>query len=237
MNKGKLFLLSLLSVLSFTLIVAQNSFGQNLIPADFQKKISELQNAPIIDVRTPDEFNKSHLKNAINININDENFGNLINKLDKNKPVLLYCLSGSRSAYAARFMRSQGFKEIYDLSGGMITWRAAGLPETSGKTSTVAEMNLFQFNNLLNTDKLVLVDVYADWCAPCKKMAPSLDEIKKEMEGKVSIVRINADQHKNLVKDLKVSALPTLLLYKNKKLIWSNAGFLTKDEIISHLVK
>ncbi len=112
MNKGKLFLLSLLSVLSFTLLIVQNSFGQYLSPVDFQKKISELPNAPLVDVRTPDEFNKSHLKNAINININDENFGNLINKLDKSKPVLLYCLIGSRSAYAARFMHSQGFKEI-----------------------------------------------------------------------------------------------------------------------------
>jgi len=107
----------------------------------------------------------------------------------------------------------------YDLSGGMIKWRVAGLPETSGKKSAVAEMSQSQFNNLLNTDKLVLVDVYADWCAPCKKMAPSLDEIKKEMEGKVSVVRINADQNKTLVTGLKVTALPTLLLYKNKKLI------------------
>lgn len=237
MKKGKLFLLSVLGVLAFSLIVMEDSFGQNLSPADFQKKINELPNAPIVDVRTPDEFNKGHLKNAINININDESFGTLISKLDKSKPVLVYCLSGSRSAYAEKFMRSQGFKVIYDLSGGMIQWRAAALPETTGKTAIVAEMSQSQFNNLLNTDKLVLVDVYADWCAPCKKMAPSLDEIKKEMESKVTLVRINADQNKTLVSSLNVNALPTLLLYKNKKLIWSNAGFLSKDEIISHLVK
>jgi len=238
MKKTSLRFLVPFYLLTLGLTIGQTSlFGQNLIPADFQKKIQELPNAPVVDVRTPDEFNKSHLKNAINININDENFGNLINKLDKSKPVLVYCLSGSRSAYAARYMRSQGFKEIYDLSGGMIKWRAAGLPETSNKTIANIEMSQSQFNKLLNTDKLVLVDVYAEWCAPCKKMAPSLDEIKKEMEGKVSVVRINADQNKTLVTDLKVSALPTLLLYKNKKLIWSNAGFLSKDEIISHLVK
>ncbi len=237
MNKGKIFLLSILSILSITLFLAQNSLGQNLVPSDFQKKISELPNAPIVDVRTPDEFNKSHIKNAVNININDENFSNLISKLDKNKPVFVYCLSGSRSAYATRVMNENGFKEVYNLSGGMIKWHAAGLPETSDKTTASNEMSKLQFNNLLNTDKLVLVDIYADWCAPCKKMAPSLEEIKNEMVSKVTVVRINADQNKTLVSDLKVSALPTLLLYKNKKLIWSNAGFLSKDEITTHLVK
>lgn len=219
------------------LLIGSNTFSQNLGPADFQKKITELPTAPVVDVRTPDEYNKGHLTNAVNIDVNNENFSSLINKLDKSKPVFVYCLSGSRSSYAKRFMLENGFKQVYDLSGGMIKWRAAGLPETSGRTSNVAEMSQSEFSNLLNTDKLVLVDVYADWCAPCKKMAPSLEEIKKEKENSMILVRINADQNKTLVTNLKVTALPTLMLYKNKKLIWSNVGFLTKSEIISHLVK
>lgn len=223
----------------FSLLVYSCTNGQslspNLNPSDFQKKMKDLPNAPIIDVRTPDEFKAGHLQNAINMNINDENFSQQISKLDKNKPVLVYCLSGSRSAYAARSMRSVGFKEIYDLSGGMIKWRAAGLPETTSKSIATAEMSSTQFKNLLNTDKLVLVDIYADWCAPCKKMAPSLEEIKKEMGTTVTVVRINADQNKSLVSELKVDALPTLILYKNKTVVWSNAGYLTKEEITSHL--
>jgi thioredoxin 1 len=231
MKEIKLYTLLYFSVIGLT------SVGQNLRAVDFQKKMQELPNAPVVDVRTPDEFSQSHLKNAVNININDENFPNQIGKLDKNKPVFVYCLSGSRSSYAARFMLSQGFKTVYDLTGGMIKWRTAGLLEVSSKQVAKAEMTQSQFNNLLNTDKLVLVDVYAEWCAPCKKMAPSLEEISKEMAGKVSVVRINADQNKMLLKDLYVNALPTLLLYKNKKLIWSNVGFISKDEIISHFVK
>jgi len=234
MKINKTFFFGLITAFLF---VGLSSFGQNLGPADFQKKITELPTAPVVDVRTPDEFNKGHLKSAINVDINNDNFGSLINKLDKSKPVFVYCLSGSRSSYAKRFMLENGFKVVYDLAGGMIKWRAAGLPETSGKISNVAEMSQSEFNNLLNTDKLVLVDVYADWCAPCKKMAPSLDEIKKEKESSMILVRINADQNKTLVTNLKVTALPTLMLYKNKKLIWSNVGFLTKSEILSHLVK
>lgn len=229
MKKIKLYTLLYFSV------IALSTVGQNLSAVDYQKKLAELPNAPIVDVRTPDEFNQSRLKNAVNINIADENFPSQISKLDKSKPVFVYCLTGSRSSYATRYMLSQGFKVVYDLTGGIMRWRSAGLPEVSNKQVAKAEMTQSQFNNLLNTDKLVLVDVYADWCAPCKKMAPSLEEIQKEHAAKVNIVRINADQNKTLVKSLNISALPTLMLYKNKKLIWSNTGFLSKEDIVSHL--
>ena len=230
MKKHKYSILIIL-FLSFSII----SKGQNLSSVDFQKKMKDLPNTPIIDVRTPSEFSQSHLKNAVNININSDNFVTQISKYDKSKPILIYCLSGSRSAYAQNLMQTQGFKEVYNLSGGLIKWRAAGLPETTDKTATATEMSSSQFKDILNSDKLVLVDVYAEWCAPCKKMAPSLEEIKTEMASKVNLVRINADQHKTIVQELKVTALPTLLLYKNKKLIWSNVGFLTKEDILSHL--
>lgn len=231
MNNIKLF-----TLLFFT-IIGLTSIGQNLSAVDYQKKLAELPNAPVVDVRTPDEFNQSRLKNAVNINIADQSFPNHISKLDKSKPVFVYCLTGSRSSYASRYMLSQGFKVVYDLTGGIMRWRSSGLPEITGKTLANAEMTQTQFNDILNSDKLVLVDFYADWCAPCKKMAPSLVEIQKEMGAKVEIVKINADQNKSLVKSLNVSALPTLMLYKNKKLIWTNSGFLTKEEIVSRLVK
>lgn len=210
------------------------STKSNLSAVEFQKKMQELPKAPVIDVRTPDEFSNGHLQNAVNININNESFDSEVNKLDKNKPVFVYCLSGHRSARAGKNMRETGFKEVYELSGGMMKWRAAGLPETKITTTPPLEMSSAQFNVLLKTDKLVLVDVYADWCAPCKRMAPSIDEIKNEMASKVIVIRVNADQNKLLVKELNVTALPTLMLYKDKKMIWTNAGFLTKEEIVSH---
>jgi thioredoxin len=234
MNRKLQVLLFLLSFLPFSF-----SYGQSgsLNAVEFQKKMQVLPNAPIVDVRTPEEFNNGHLMNAININVSNGNFDREISKLDKNKPVLVYCLSGSRSAYAASNMRSEGFKEVYELSGGMMRWRSAGLPETRGAATPSKEMSSIQFNELLKTDKLVLVDVYADWCAPCKKMASYLEEIQKEMKATVTIVRINADNNRALATQLKVNALPTLLLYKNKAMVWSNTGFQTKEEIKSHLTK
>jgi thioredoxin len=209
--------------------------GPSIPAAAFSKKITELPGAPLIDVRTPGEFSQGHLKNAINYDISESGFESQIASLDKLKPVLVYCLTGSRSTYAVRYMQSIGFKEVYELNGGMMKWRAANLPETTEKTTIAAGMSKQQFDNLLVTDKLVLIDYYADWCAPCKKMKPYLDEISKDMADKVVVVRINADENRALCKELKIDALPVLQIYKNKTLIWSNTGFIEKEAVVKQL--
>jgi thioredoxin len=232
-----------LSIILATVAIVFNSCtnGQSTpsgpsIPAiAFSKKISELPDAPVIDVRTPGEFSQSHLKNAVNYDISTNEFASQIASLDKSKPVLIYCLSGSRSTYAVSYMKSQGFKQVYELNGGMMRWRAANLPETTDKTVASTGMSKQQFDNLLVTDKLVLIDYYADWCAPCKKMKPYLDEITRDMADKVVVVRINADESRALCKELKIEAIPVLQIYKNKTLIWSNTGFIEKEAVVKQL--
>ena len=209
--------------------------GPSIPAQEFSKKITELPGAPLIDVRTPGEFSQGHLKNAINYDISKSGFENQIASLDKLKPVLVYCLTGSRSTYAVRYMQSIGFKEVYELSGGILKWRAASLPETTDKTLASTGMSKQQFDNLLVTDKLVLIDYYADWCAPCKKMKPYLDEIAKDMADKVVVVRINADESRALCKELKIEAIPVLQIYRNKTLIWTNTGFIEKEEVVKQL--
>lgn len=98
--------------------------------AQFSEKIKSLPEAPVIDVRTPGEFAQGHLLNALNYDWNGGNFEQQISHLDKNKPVFVYCQSGRRSASAAAKMRELGFKEVYELDGGIIAWRNANLPET-----------------------------------------------------------------------------------------------------------
>ena len=215
--------------------VQSNVTNTNLSATEFATKIKSLKSVEIIDVRTPDEFSKGHLQNAKNFDWNGDNFEQQIAALDRSKPVMVYCLSGGRSSSAAAKMRSEGFKEVYELDGGIMKWRAANLPETTDNASVSKGMSQQQFNDLLKTDKLVLIDFYADWCAPCKKMKPSLDEISTEMKDKIIVVRINADDNQALCKSLQIDALPTLQLYKNEKLIWANTGFLEKNEIVKQV--
>lgn len=79
----------------------------------------------IVDVRTPEEFANGALPEAINISVTSLDFPFEINKLDKEKPVMIYCKAGSRSARAAVAMKALGFDTIYELGGGYTAWLAA----------------------------------------------------------------------------------------------------------------
>lgn len=95
--------------------------------AEFQQLISK-KNVQLIDVRTPVEFKKGHLKNAKLINFFDKDFkSEILKKIDKNKPVYVYCKSGGRSAKAAKIYKAAGFKKVFNLLGGFNAWSASGL--------------------------------------------------------------------------------------------------------------
>ena len=190
------------------------------LPAkEFKAAIEANASAPIVDVRTPEEFEKGHLPNSYNIDWNSNSFENKVIGFEHDKPIFVYCLSGGRSTAAAEKMRSLGFKQVIELEGGMMKWRADGFPETTAQIAKPAGMSRQQFDEVITSEKLVLVDFYADWCAPCKKMAPYLEEINTDMADKVTVVRINTDDNQELASQLSISGLPTLLLFKNKTLL------------------
>ena len=204
----------------------------SLSATEFSVKLTGTTDAQLIDVRTSKEYELGHLKNAKNFDWNGSDFETQIATLDKSKPVFVYCLSGGRSTSAADKLLADGFKKVYEMEGGIMKWRGKNLPEVkSTSEGKLPGMTRVQYDSLLNSDKLVLVDFYADWCGPCRKMKPYLEEIAKEMAGKVIVLRINADENQELCKELKIDALPVLMLYKNKMLTWSNVGYLSKEEI------
>lgn len=233
--KKYLFAILTASTLIFSSCSHAQNTNTNLSATEFSEKIKVLPAASVIDVRTPEEFSKGHLHNAKNLDWNGSEFQKQVSTLGKSKPVFVYCLSGGRSSSAASKMRSDGFKEVYELNGGLMKWRAASLPETINAASSSVGMSKKQFEELLNTDKLVLVDFYADWCIPCKKMKPYLDEISKDMADKVVVIRINTDDNQTLCKELKVDALPVLHLYKNKIMTWTNTGFISKEDVFKRI--
>ena len=89
--------------------------------AEFKTMING-ENIQLIDVRTPKEYKDGFIKGAKNINVNDTAFESEIQKLDKSKPVYIYCRSGARSQTAAKKMIEMGFSEVVDLQGGYMNW-------------------------------------------------------------------------------------------------------------------
>ncbi|PKQ43601.1 rhodanese-like domain-containing protein [Confluentibacter flavum] len=122
----KLPYLFLLLLITFSGCKEAESSKITVITPEEMQSFLEADNVQLIDVRTQEEYNKGHIKGAQNINFFSPTFFDDINKLDKEKPVYLYCNSGKRSANCAEKMIEIGFVKIYDLEGGFSKWKHEG---------------------------------------------------------------------------------------------------------------
>jgi thioredoxin 1 len=220
------------------LVVTCAACGQTpglLTPDAFSALLGKTPTAQLVDVRTPAEFGKGHLANALNVNVNGPKFEMQAGALDKTRPVFIYCLSGGRTVKAAEYLRQHGFAPVYELAGGVIKWQAAGLPLTAPTVAITGGMSSADFAKLLQTDKLVLVDFMAPWCAPCQKMKPMLAQLARDHADKLQVVPIDFDQNQSLCQSLKVSELPTLRAYRNGKMTWTGEGLYTAEKLVSEL--
>jgi len=87
------------------------------------------------------------------------------------------------------------------------------------------------FNDIINQNVPVLVDFYADWCGPCKSMAPILKQLKSELKDKISIIKINVDTNQALAAKYQVQGVPTFMVFKQGKQVWRQSGM----QSVSHL--
>jgi thioredoxin 1 len=88
------------------------------------------------------------------------------------------------------------------------------------------------FDDIIKSDTHTLIDFHAEWCGPCKMMAPILKETKIALGDKVKILKIDVDQNPELASDLQIQGVPTLLLYKSGKLLWRRSGVVPKHELV-----
>jgi len=93
------------------------------------------------------------------------------------------------------------------------------------------------FENIINSDKPVLIDFFATWCGPCKTLAPILKEVKDTLGERISIIKIDVDKNQELASKYQVRGVPTMVLYQSGKQLWRQSGVLTKDDIIKTIVE
>lgn len=88
------------------------------------------------------------------------------------------------------------------------------------------------FNDIINSETPVLVDFFADWCGPCKMLAPILKQVKEELNDAIKIVKIDVDKNQPIAAKYQVRGVPTMLLFKKGKQVWRQSGVLQKNDII-----
>lgn len=94
-----------------------------------------------------------------------------------------------------------------------------------------------KFSEIINQEKPVLVDFFAEWCGPCKMMSPILKEVKDSLGNQVSIIKIDVDKNQTLASKYQVRGVPTLMLYKSGKQVWRQSGMVQKNELVSIIDK
>lgn len=88
---------------------------------------------------------------------------------------------------------------------------------------------------LLKSQELLLVDFYADWCGPCQTLAPILDRVVAELEGKVNLYKVNVDKHPQLSQQFAIRSIPHIMLFKKGKILWRKGGLITSAELLKQL--
>ena len=229
-----------LSVLLFAALsffgACQETTGQGSTAAvktitvpDFEQKLNGTQAAQLVDVRTPGEFAGGHLKNAVNMDVNGDKVSQQFATLDKARTVFVYCKAGGRSAHAAGMLADMGFKEVYNLDGGIMKWESAGKPLDNAATAQTG-MSVSDLEKMVAGPHYVLVDFNAKWCAPCKQMLPVLEALAQK--NKFILQKVDADENAGLLKQKGIDAIPYLELYHDGKLIWKHNGFINEQQLL-----
>ncbi len=91
------------------------------------------------------------------------------------------------------------------------------------------------FENIIQSEKPVLIDFFATWCGPCKMLAPVLKQVKDSLGEQITILKIDVDKNQELATKYQVRGVPTMLLFQNGKQLWRQSGVLTKEEIIKNI--
>ena len=231
---------SLLYFIIFLFLVSCSNTNSQVIENIDVSKFYQLANnmdGIIIDVRTPKEFYSGYIKDASNIDFYSDNFSKKLNIVGKDTPIYVYCRSGGRSSLAAKKMEKLGFNKVYNLIGGIDAWKSEKkriIKSKDLKVSKHPNITVAEIDNILANNNLVLIHFGTDWCVPCKKMKPVIQQIQKELKN-VKVLFIDTDINKELVSKHKIEGIPVFIVFRNGEEVFKHIGIVSKEKLLEQL--
>ena len=190
----------------------------------------------ILDVRTSEEINAGYIPNSTFIDYYDKNFENKINLIDRSKKIYTLCKSGGRSVKVAEILSKNGFRNVYNLEGGFMRWKANKMPydinlvnNDSSNSDSISEKSL---DSLIKNNTNTLIYISTKWCSPCKKMEPIIDKLV-DNNSSLKVIKIDLDANTYAQERFDVKSLPALVLYENNSVVWHKNGIIAYDDLIS----
>ena len=101
----------------------------------------------------------------------------------------------------------------------------------------VTELNGSEFDSFVGSNHIAIIDCWAPWCGPCRRMGPIVDEAAEELAGKVAFAKLNTDENQDVAMKYQINAIPTLLVFKDKVLVDALVGLRPKEDIIDYVSK
>lgn len=99
------------------------------------------------------------------------------------------------------------------------------------------ESKTMTFEEIINSDKPVLLDFFATWCGPCQMMGPVLQQVKEELGDDVKILKVDVDKYQDLAARYQVQGVPTFAIFKNGELLWKQSGARPKEQLVTEIKK
>ena len=224
----------LIFILAVTLTIDMSAQVIQNVDAVKFKEIVAQGDAILLDVRTPQEYSRGHIQGSTSINIADPQFVSKVGLMQKDKTILIYCLTGSRSSVAANYMTRMGFKKIINLQQGIMDWNRQGYAIEQSSNTVASNSTAYTeqtFSKLLSDNKLVLVDFHAVWCAPCKAMNPVIDKVSADFKGKARVEKVDVEANKVITTAYQVQTVPGFVLFKEGKKVRSHSGIISYNDL------
>ncbi len=99
----------------------------------------------------------------------------------------------------------------------------------------VTELNESNFDSFVESNKIAIIDCWAPWCGPCRRMGPIIEELANDLAGKVGVAKLNTDESQAIAIRFNINAIPTLLVFKDQVLVDSLVGLRPKEDILSYV--